>query len=484
VRAGAPLEEVTTGSLAALKWYSQGARLSDLGRYEESIPFYERAVRVDTAFAMAWRAIGIDLWNLGREPARQVEAITKAYTLRDRLTERERYGTEAQYFEWVLSDRTKARQAWEALLAIHPDDNVALTNLGLLTWFEDDYETAAELAARAIRADSNQQAPYTNLVDAQVTLGNFAAAETTLARWRSRFGTKVAYEVQVGMMASARGDYDSASRAFRRGHLAQGSAGHTEAAIWLASTASTRGRLSEAQRFARMAFKADRSSLARTRWALLQSWSELHYGLDRSRVVRRLDSLQASPGYRGIEVTNRPFPELARLYALAAQPERAKTVFSEGERELRAVGPNGQRMMNGFYYQMLSNGFHGTLLLQEEKYEEAGERFQRAATTYGGVTWLPELAVSLDRSGATDSALAVYERYVESTWNFRLFVDRHSLGPALRRVGELYEARGDRGRAVESYQKFVALWRDADPVLQPQVADVRKRLVELTKESP
>ncbi|MGZ8392434.1 MAG: protein kinase domain-containing protein, partial [Gemmatimonadales bacterium] len=81
VRAGAPLEEVTTGSLAALKWYSQGARLSDLGRYEESIPFYERAVSIDTAFAMAWRAMGVDLWNTGREPARQAEALTKAYTL-------------------------------------------------------------------------------------------------------------------------------------------------------------------------------------------------------------------------------------------------------------------------------------------------------------------------------------------------------------------------------------------------------------------
>ncbi len=484
VRAGPPLEAVTTGSLAALKWYSQGARLSDLGRYEESIPFYERAISIDTAFAMAWRAMGVDLWNTGREPARQAEALTKAYTLRDRLTERERYGAEAQYFEWVLADRTRARQAWQALLAIHPDDNIALTNLGLITWYENDYETAAELAARAIRSDSNQQAPYTNLVDAQVTLGNFAAVETTLARWRSRFGTKGAYEVQVGLMASARKDYDSASRAFRRGHLAQGSAGQTEAAIWLASVASTRGRLSEAQRLARMPSDANRSWLARIRWALLQARSELHYGLDRSRVVRRLDSLRASPGYRGIEVTNRPFPELAMLYALAAQPERAKTVFSEGEGELRAVGSNGQRMMNGLHYRMLSNGFYGTLLLHEQKYEEAGERFQRAAATYGGVTWLPELALSLDRSGATDSALAVYERYVESSWNFRLYVDRHSLGPALRRVGELYEARNDRGRAVESYQKFVALWHDADPVLQPQVADVRKRLGELTRESP
>jgi tetratricopeptide (TPR) repeat protein len=201
-------------------------------------------------------------------------------------------------------------------------------------------------------------------------------------------------------------------------------------------------------------------------------------------VVRELDSLRASPGYRDIEITNRPFPELARLYALAGQPDRAKSVFSEGERELRGIGPNGQRMMNGLHYLMLSNAFYGTLLLQEKKYAEAGERFQRAATTYGGITWLPELALSLDLSGATDSALAVYERYLESTWNFRLFVDRHSLGPALRRAGELYEARGDRHRAVESYQKFVALWRDADPALQSQVADVRTRLIELTKESP
>jgi serine/threonine-protein kinase len=483
VSAGAPLEAVTTGSLAALKWYSQGARLSDVGHYAEAIPLYERAVQVDTAFAMAWRAIGVDLWNLGREPARQAEAITRAYTLRDRLTERERYGAEAQYFEWVLGDRARARAAYQALLAIHPDDSAALTNLGLLTWFDGDYELAAELAARAIESDPHQQAPYTNLVDAQVTLGRFAAAETTLALWRSRIGGDAAYEVQVGLMASVQSDYDSASRAFRRAHLAQGATGHAPAAIWVAGVASTRGRLNEARRFARFSFESDRAALARTRWALFESWSELYYGLDRNRVVKRLDSLRASPGYRSINVTNRPFADFATLYVMAGELERGRAVFEQGERELQQLGANGQRLVTRPIHQMLRNGFHGAMALQAGQYEEAAERFYRAWKAFNGTLWLPELALALDRGGAADSALVVYERYLESNWNFRLWQDQHSLGPALRRVGELYERKGDRSRAIDSYQKFVSLWRDSDPALQPQVTEVRRRLAQLTGES-
>jgi hypothetical protein len=76
----------------------------------------------------------------------------------------------------------------------------------------------------------------------------------------------------------------------------------------------------------------------------------------------------------------------------------------------------------------------------------------------------------------------VYQRYLESTWNFRILADAYRLAPILRRVGELYEAKGDRRRAAQAYQRFVALWRQADPVLQPQVAEVRRRLAEVTAE--
>jgi len=52
----------------------------------------------------------------------------------------------------------------------------------------------------------------------------------------------------------------------------------------------------------------------------------------------------------------------------------------------------------------------------------------------------------------------------------------------LRRLGELYEARGDRERAREYYGRFVDLWKGADPELQPQVRDIKRRIGELTRE--
>ena len=54
----------------------------------------------------------------------------------------------------------------------------------------------------------------------------------------------------------------------------------------------------------------------------------------------------------------------------------------------------------------------------------------------------------------------------------------------MRRLGELYEERGDRARALEYYGKFVDLWRNADPELQPQVTDVKQRMSRLAGEQP
>ena len=58
--------------------------------------------------------------------------------------------------------------------------------------------------------------------------------------------------------------------------------------------------------------------------------------------------------------------------------------------------------------------------------------------------------------------------------------DAANLAGSYKRLGELYEAKGDVKRAVELYDKFVALWKNADPELQPVVSDVRRRITRLT----
>ena len=62
------------------------------------------------------------------------------------------------------------------------------------------------------------------------------------------------------------------------------------------------------------------------------------------------------------------------------------------------------------------------------------------------------------------------------------YLDASNVGSNYKRLGELYENKGDRVKAAEYYTKFVRLWKDADPDLQPAVADVKRRLAKLTGE--
>ena len=64
----------------------------------------------------------------------------------------------------------------------------------------------------------------------------------------------------------------------------------------------------------------------------------------------------------------------------------------------------------------------------------------------------------------------------------RLWVDGWTLAPSLKRLGELYEAKGNRKKAADYYGRLVDLWKDADPELQPGVREVRARLGRLAQE--
>jgi len=90
--------------------------------------------------------------------------------------------------------------------------------------------------------------------------------------------------------------------------------------------------------------------------------------------------------------------------------------------------------------------------------------------------------VAFERANLPDSALAAYQRAAGRGTVWKPIGDSWGLAPSLKRLGELYEARGDRQRAQEYYGRFLDLWKDADPTLQPAVREVRTRMAQLAGE--
>ncbi len=101
-----PLVEATTSSLEALRAYSLGMKAFNNADLDAALPFLQHAINLDSNFSMAYAALGAGYYNL-REPRLGAENLNKAYELRDRLSEREKFDISCQYYGFVTGDLNK-----------------------------------------------------------------------------------------------------------------------------------------------------------------------------------------------------------------------------------------------------------------------------------------------------------------------------------------------------------------------------------------
>jgi len=140
-----PLYEEKTSSLEALKAYSEATRLGDAGKYPESIAMYKRAIELDPQFAAAWADMGTMYYNES-DKVHAVEAVTKAYAMRDTVNERERLYIEYNYSQNVSGDLQADLQALRQWTSMYPEDNIPLGGLINLETWTGQYAVAAALS--------------------------------------------------------------------------------------------------------------------------------------------------------------------------------------------------------------------------------------------------------------------------------------------------------------------------------------------------
>jgi hypothetical protein len=119
----------------------------------------------------------------------------------------------------------------------------------------------------------------------------------------------------------------------------------------------------------------------------------------------------------------------------------------------------------------------GVIALAEGRTTTAESELRQAAEQHVcPICALPDLARAYEASHKPDAAVVVYERYLATPWLWRYEPDAVDLGWSMKRLAELYDARGETEKAASVRGRLVQLWRRADPELQPVVVDARSRL--------
>ena len=475
-----PLAHVTTTSLAALRKYTESRdaayRDQDL---EAAIRLLEEAVEIDSTFALAWRGLATHLGNIGGEWERRVEALEAAYRHRDRLTEYERYLVEGTYHSDLTRDREKAIAAYEAILRLDPHDSRALNNIGVNYWRQAKFEKALTWYRRALlESDADRSLHVANMAIVHANLGNLDSAATWYARLDS-FPPNMIYEDWQANFQWLVGDEEAFRKEMERlSEDSRGERGRSRAEHALTNLEFLHGRvqsvIEEVER------RADRElargdpdqsvrSLREAAWLRFEVLGDTTAALATAdRAIERIESESSS-------IQDPPWRSYGRLLILAGDVERGRDLL---DRDWASVPEQRRR----WFESERDAEIRFLVARGSGRPEEALQAFRSLPPDTCRPCEHLETALMFDDAGRADSAVAHYERYLETPYNFRIWVDARNLADVHERLGQLHDDRGDLENAALHYAAFIALWKDADPELQPRVRKAQVRLEEIVRE--
>jgi tetratricopeptide (TPR) repeat protein len=376
-------------------------------------------------------------------------------------------------------DFATGRAALEKAIALDPRNYVALNNAAIGYKALRDLPRSLAYSERALQVDSMSRSAFTNVALTYAEHERLGDALRVLGAAERRFGRDAHWETFRALVFGQVGEWDSTEV-----HLRAGAAmGRGPGAIWverahlgLSSLHQLRGQLRESvadsKRGTDMATRrGDRS--ARLAQAILEPTYTGWYLGDHAAAARGLAAgLRANP-LDSIPAPEQPVLAVAIAATAAKNEPLARRMAAIARERLASSGDPNERST---YHQAA-----GLAAMAGARWAEAIREFK--ASDVGSCVGCarPLIAVAFDGAGQADSAAVYYERYLARIPEADPNMHSWFQAGALKRMGEIEEARGRADRAADYYGRFVELWKEADPELQPQVREVRTRLARLGK---
>jgi tetratricopeptide (TPR) repeat protein len=473
IRQAKPLERATTSSTEALRKLSRAEEAFDARDMDQAIALLDEAIALDSSFAMAWRKLAV------ADPDRREMAATRAYELRDRLTERERYHTIGLYHSYVTGNQDEAVTAYRALLDEYPDDGTALNNLAVAYRDQGQLELAAEMMGRALETDPYTAHFYNNLISVLYDVGRADSARIVLDGFAEQFPDHPNVALRRFDFAYADGDVEAAEAAVQP-LLSSAVPSIRRSGTWVVADLRLReGRLRENHR---LWLDTQENAPDELGVAMREAWLDLEVRQDTAGARARLTTaLAAAPDSSVDERTG----GLMYFFYLTGDTERGDRYH---ERDL-IVDSIAWRNMPERQKRIAESWRLASRSFGQDDYEQALDHMRdveaalaRQSRGVDPAIWADEAIPIFEGLGLADSVIARYETWLGRRALLRLSDDDRILPRAYERLGQLYDERGDLEKAAVYYAKFVELWENADPDLQPRVEAARTRLQEIVRE--
>ncbi len=468
-----PLSEATTPSFEAFKAYSTAIQLKfSTGTPERSIPLFRRAIELDPGFAMAYAHLSFDY---GRsDSALSAEYATKAWQLRDRVTDRERFYVDFVYHRQATGNLEKAYQTLELWKQTYPRRGALLANAqdllgGISTQGTGRFQKTIEAAKDGIVTDPDLPYPYVNLAHAQYYTDRFEEAEQTLERasaWRGQMGDVLMIQYTI---AALKGDQARMDRIVALGGANPGTRS------WIAHIQGLKLARSGQLRTAEL------SSKRGVDFALLEKEAEVAANLLAARAV--WEALCGNSGKA----------RASAAAALALSKERdveyaAGLAFAlggdSGRSEALAAGLAKRFPEDTFVTFTYVPVLRALAALGGGKSVECLDRLEITRShelAINGLNFLHPMLGGLHSAYVRGQAYLAGRRHTEAAAEFQKILDHRGivgLDPigalAHLQLGRTFVAAGDKPRAKSAYEAFLALWRDADadvPILKAAKAE-------------
>ncbi len=450
----APLDQVTTPSLEALKALSVGRRILQEKGPEAAIPEFKRAIELDPNFAAAYSALGITYINL-REPGLASENLQKAYDLRDKVSEREKFRISANYYLLVTGELEKAIQTYETWAQTYPRNNEPYGNLGVDYTYLGQYESAVNASLEDLRLFPGSAAAFTNLVGLYTALNRPQDAKI-------KYQEAVAHKVNNPLLHGNRygvAFYEGDAAEMNRQVAGQKDKPGADVLLSFASdTDAFYGRLAGAREKSQRAIEAARRGDAKetaAEWQMNSALREAEFG-NMVRARQETASALATAATQDVQTL------AALALARTGDTAQARKIADDLAHRFPL-----NTMINRYWLPVID----AWIEIGRNNPAKAIERL-RTATEYELGTPTPQFEVggSLYPVYVRGQAYLSLHQGAEAAAEFQKFLDHQGIAlnsplAALARLqlGRAYALAGDKTKARHAYLEFLELWKDADP---------------------